>query len=125
MAVAHWERVLAESPDLYVERDQIVRDLERLPLAACSDGGENRFFIDDRPLSDQLRVEAEDSDDEEEDDDDDDHDPDEDEIGAVARASPMRRSRTKTNGFYAVGRSLPKLQLSARVSNSSTDTKDR
>lgn len=31
VAVAHWERVLADSPELPIERNQIVRDLERLP----------------------------------------------------------------------------------------------
>lgn len=114
--------MLAESSDLYVERDQIVRDLERLPLAA-NDGAAS-FFIDDRPLSDQLRVDAEDSDDEQDDDEDDCDDDEYDGGDVVDSVSSMRRSRTKTNGLYAGGR-LPKLQLCAKVSNSSTDTRDR
>lgn len=111
--------MLSESPDLYIERDQIVRDLERLPLATGG-GGENHFFMDERPLSVQLQGEAEDSDDEQDDEDD----PDDVEYGDLDGASPMRRSQTKANGLYAVGR-MPKIQLCAKVSNSSTDTKDR
>lgn len=115
--------MLAESPDLYVEREQILRDLERLPLVSGGGGCENVFMDNHhRPLSAELRVEAEDSDDEQDDEDD----PDDVDYCEVGGDSPMRRSRTKTNGFYAAaGGRLPKLQLCAKISNSSTDTKDR
>lgn len=119
LAVAHWERVLAESPDSHVEREQIVRDLERLPLA----GPGHSLFDVVRPLDVHHRgVEAEDSDDEQDDDEDEDYS-DDDPVDQSTTASPMRRSRTKTNGFVS-GR-LPKQQLCAMPSNSSTDTKDR
>ena len=36
IAVSHWERVLADTPDLLKEKDKLIRDLENLPQATAS-----------------------------------------------------------------------------------------
>lgn len=95
VAVSHWERVLADTPELLIERHKIIKDLENIQT--------NKIY--------HSRDEGDETD-------------DEDEECSNDTPSPMRSTLDVFGGGRSTSSNLHKNILKMQTS-SSTDTKDR